>query len=70
MAFLSYGLEGTFALILGILIVTVSPLEFVLMAFVVQLLVEIDEEDDQTSEDEKQEYVSEGVIGIFMFDCL
>ena len=53
MAFLPYGLEGTFALILGILIVTVSSLEFVLMAFVVQLLVKVDEEDNQTREDEK-----------------
>lgn len=53
MAFLSYGLEGTFALILGILIVTVSSFEFVLMAFVVQLLVEVNEEDNQTCEDEK-----------------
>ena len=52
-AFLPDGLEGTFALILGILIVTVSSFEFVLMAFVMQLLVEINEEDNQTRKDEK-----------------
>ena len=70
MAFLPYGLEGTFALILGILSMTVSSLEFILMTFMVQLFVEINEENNQTCEDEKQQYISEGVIGIFMFDCL